>query len=111
MKVYRCILLALFVVMAGWQLCAASLCGVHSVQIGYDLGCPRRGSQDADRRDLKQMGRAGRVRRAQATAGRERHLPGEHEGEDDKTLRSSADNARKRALLNGLNHVKAEVAK
>ena len=32
--------------------------------------------------------------------------------EDDfKTLRPSADNARKRALLNGLNHVKAEVAK
>ena len=43
-----------------------------------------------------------------------REWPGwsvEHEGEDDKTLRPSADNARKRALLDGLNHVKAEVVK
>ncbi len=43
MKVYRCILPALFVVMAGWQLCAASLCGVHSVQIGYDTLIAHRG--------------------------------------------------------------------
>ena len=43
MKVYRCILPALFVAMAGWQLCAASLCGVHTVQIGYDTLVAHRG--------------------------------------------------------------------
>ena len=106
MKVYRCILPALFVVMAGWQLCAASLCGVHSVQIGYDTLIAHRGEPVT----------AALVRYTDAVAKAPRRRgvmsPARDMTEDDfKTLRPSADNTRKRALLNGLNHVKAEVAK
>ena len=105
MKVYRCILPALFVVMAGWQLCAASLCGVHSVQIGYDTLIAHR--------DEPVTAALVRYTDAVAKAPRRRGVmsPARDMTEDDKTFRPSSDNARKRALLDGLNHVKAKVAK
>jgi len=83
---------------------------------GHGRLCPiygqRRKGAAPPRRDVAR-GRhdGGRFQDAEVVG---REWPGwsvEHEGEDDKTLRPSADNARKRALLDGLNHVKAEVAK